>query len=123
MRPIEAGSDEQLWARARAGDSASFATVFDRHVDAVYSHCLRRTGSWSDADDLTSMAFFEVWRKAGRARFIDGSLRPWLLAVATNLARTQRRARRRYEAMLARLAQELAADGADEILGSLRQNN
>jgi RNA polymerase sigma factor (sigma-70 family) len=120
MRPVDGGSDEQLWTRARAGDSAAFAAVFDRHVNAVYSHCLRRAGSWSDADDLTSMTFFTVWRKAGRARFIDGSLRPWLLAVATNLARTQFRARRRYEAMLARLPQEeLGADSADEILASL----
>ena len=120
MRSAESASDEQLWASAQAGDADAFGEVFDRHVDAVYSHCLRRTGSWSDAEDLTSLVFFEAWRKAARARFVDESLRPWLLAVATNLARTQVRSRRRYEAMLARLAsRQVEADSADEVLANL----
>jgi len=111
------GSDEQLWAQARAGDAAAFAAVFDRHLDAVYTHCVRRSGSWVDAEDLASMVFLEAWRKASKVRFVDGSIKPWLLVVATNVTRTQARARRRYEAMLSRLPHEdLAGDAAEEVI-------
>jgi RNA polymerase sigma-70 factor (ECF subfamily) len=127
QRPLESvrvhsdlGSDEQLWALARAGDTAAFAAVFDRHLEAVYTQCVRRSGSWVDAEDLASMVFLEAWRKAGNVRFVDGSLRPWLLVVATNITRTQARARRRYEAMLSRLPHEdLTADAAEEVISDL----
>jgi RNA polymerase sigma factor (sigma-70 family) len=113
-------SDEELWSRALSGDAEAFATVFDRHVDAVYTHCIRRSGAWVDADDLTSMVFLEAWRKARRVRFVDGSIKPWLLVVATNIARTQARTRRRYEAMLCRLPRDDSAlDAAEEVLADI----
>jgi RNA polymerase sigma factor (sigma-70 family) len=91
--------------------------VFDRHVDAVYSHCLRRCASWSEAEDLTSMAFLEAWRIRARVRFVEGSAKPWLLLVATNVARNEARARRRYEHAVSRLPRaESEPDIADEAI-------
>lgn len=122
--PSDAGraadSDELLWARARDGDAEAFAAVFERHADAVHTHCARRTGSWADAQDLTSLVFLEAWRKRGAVRFVDGSARPWLLVVATNLARNDARARRRFARALARVpAERPAPDAADEALRDL----
>jgi len=112
-------TDEELWLRAREGDGQAFATVFDRHSDAVFTHCLRRGASWADAQDQTSMVFLETWRKAGTLRFVEGSARPWLLLVATNVARNDARSRRRYAQAIARLPPaESEPDIADEAVRS-----
>lgn len=110
-------SDEGLWQRAVAGDGDAFAGIFERHVDSVFTYCLRQVGSAADAEDVTSMVFFEAWRKARSVTFVAGSVRPWLLAVAMNIARNQARSRRRYQRMLDRLpTASVAPDAADEAI-------
>lgn len=109
--------DEQLWQRAVGGDGDAFAELFERHVDAVYTHCRRRDFSVADAEDITSMVFLEAWRKAAKLRIVNGSARPWLLVVATNMMRTQWRSRRRYDRLLARLPHgEDEPDVADAVV-------
>lgn len=118
--PEDAECDQILWPRACRGDTTAFATVFERHADAVHTHCARRTGSWSDAQDVTSLVFLEAWRKRHRVRFVGGSVRPWLLVVATNLARNDARARRRYARALARIPPDRhAVDVAEEAIHDL----
>lgn len=97
------GDDADLWRSALAGDADAFAVLFERHLDTVYRFCVRRLGSVTDADDLTSLTFLEVWRKRARARLVDDSLRPWLLGVANNLVRNHSRAQRRHARLLAQL--------------------
>ncbi len=107
-------SDDELWARSADGQPEAFGELFDRHADAVYRYCFRRTGSWSDAEELTSITFLEGWRARGKAQLQNGSLLPWLLGVATNVERNRRRAARRYSAVLTRLPQpEVVPDIAD----------
>ena len=113
-------SDEMLWRQAANGHGAAFGVVFDRHVRAVYRHSRQLSSTISDAEDLSSLVFLEAWRRRDRVRFVDGSARPWLLVTATNLARNANRARRRYDAVLARLPPDQhAADVADEVVESL----
>lgn len=69
--------------------------------------------SGDDVDDLVALTFLEAWRLRGRVRVVEGSVLPWLLVTATNVARNQRRAARRYRALLERLpAGETAPDPA-----------
>jgi RNA polymerase sigma factor (sigma-70 family) len=116
-------SDGQLWSRAvgqRDGDA--FGQLFERHSNAVYNHCFRRTGSWSVAEDLTSVVFLEAWRKRRAVQLTGESVLPWLLAVANNATRNAERSRRRHQRLLARVAPpppvpdfaEDAAQRADE---------
>lgn len=117
---IEAETDEEHWRAASGGTPDAFALLFDRHADAVYGQCLRRTGSTADAEDLTSMTFLEAWRSRRRIRFVEGSARPWLFVVATNLALNQARAARRYRKQLARLPHEVPTeDASSEALSNL----
>jgi RNA polymerase sigma factor (sigma-70 family) len=117
----------QLRARARAGDADAFGAVFDACAKSVYNHAFRLTGDWSAAEEVMAMTFLEAWRSRERIAEDGGSLRPWLLGIATNLARGQRRAARRQRNALARLAvARLAvaeADGlpdvADDVSGRL----
>ncbi|MFI6282714.1 RNA polymerase sigma factor [Streptomyces sp. NPDC050988] len=103
--------------RIRAGDSSAFAELFDAYARAVYNHAFRLTADWSTAEDVMAATFMEAWKLRGRVDPEGGSLRPWLLGIATNTARNQYRSNRRYRrAANAAAAAELAVpDHAEEV--------
>jgi RNA polymerase sigma factor (sigma-70 family) len=104
VRPV---SDRELWQRASAGDDVCFGVLFDRHADAIYNYCFRRTGDWSLAEDLTASVFLTAWRRRRQVRFTEeGAVLPWLYGVATNVIRNDARGRRRLALGLRRLALE-----------------
>ncbi|WP_405600869.1 RNA polymerase sigma factor [Streptomyces sp. NBC_01410] len=107
-------------ARIRAGDQEAFGELFDAYARSVYNHAYRLTGDWSVAEDVVSLTFLEAWRLRGKADRDGGSLRPWLLGIATNVTRNARRAARRHAAAVARLPPgEAVRDFADEVAGRL----
>ena len=65
-----AASDQELWSLA---DDRLRAFVLERHADRIYAHCFHRTGSWSMAEDLTSVVFLEAWRRRREVRFSGDS--------------------------------------------------
>ncbi|MEU3691333.1 RNA polymerase sigma factor [Streptomyces narbonensis] len=97
-------------ARIRAGDPSAFAELFDSHARSVYNHAFRLTGDWSVAEDVMAATYLEAWRLRQKVDPEGGSLRPWLLGVATNVARNHCRGNRRYR----RAASAYAAAGAAE---------
>lgn len=105
-------SDEEVWALACAGDHDSFAVLFRRHRDSVYTQCARRSGSYDLADDLMSMVFLQAWRSRQRVRFVHGSMKPWLLVVASNVTTQQLRSDARYTAMVRRIREAEGENGA-----------
>lgn len=107
----------QLRTRIRAGDSSAFAELFDSCARAVYNHAFRLTADWSTAEDVMAATFMEAWRLRDRVDPEGGSLRPWLLGIATNTARNQYRSNRRYRAAAnAAAAAELSVpDHAEEV--------
>ncbi|MGP3916800.1 RNA polymerase sigma factor [Nonomuraea sp. 10N515B] len=109
-----------LRARIRDGDKAAFGELFDQCSKAVYNHAFRLTGNWSTAEDVTALTFLEAWRLRGKIDAEGGSLRPWLLGIATNVARNVRRAARRHDDALARLPRgEVVQDFAEEVVGRI----
>lgn len=114
------GNRSALRARIRDGDAGAFGEVFDAYARSVYNHAFRLTGDWSTAEDIVSLTFLEAWRLRGRLDAEGGSPRPWLLGIATNVARNTRRATRRHAAAVARLPRpESVRDFADEVAGQL----
>jgi RNA polymerase sigma factor (sigma-70 family) len=110
--------ETSLRARVRAGEPDAFRELFDAHVRSVYNHGFRLVGSWSVAEDVVSLTFLEAWRLRGRVEPgpDGGSLRPWLLGIATNVARNVRRAARRYDIAVARLpGADVVPDFAEEV--------
>ncbi len=95
--------ESEAWSRALRGDGEAFGVVFDRYHDRVYRHVWRLVDTRADAEDVTAAAFLELWRLRRRVRVVNGSVLPWLLVTASNVARNQRRATRRYRALLDRL--------------------
>ena len=88
------------WHAALAGDTDAFVAIFDLHHHRVYRHALRMTANVHDAEDITAAAFLELWRRRKSVRMVDGSVLPWLLVTATNLAWNLARGLRRYRALI-----------------------
>jgi RNA polymerase sigma factor (sigma-70 family) len=115
-------SDVELWRRATTGDERAFATLFERHIDAVYNYCFRRIGDWSVAEDLAADVFLEAWRQREKVSPHGESLRPWLLGVATNLIRNHQRSLHRQQHALRRLSnQKEESDFADDVVDRLSE--
>ncbi|MEU9457114.1 RNA polymerase sigma factor [Streptomyces sp. NPDC048277] len=108
--------------RVRNGDPDAFAELFDECARAVYNHAFRLTADWSAAEDVMSTTFMEAWRRRASVETDGGSLRPWLLGIATNVARSHHRSNRRYRnaasaAAAANAAGEQVEDHAEETAG------
>jgi RNA polymerase sigma factor (sigma-70 family) len=103
-------------ADGEAWSAAAFGALFDRHARAVYNHCFRLTANWAAAEDHTQTTFLLAWRKRARVTLVHGSALPWLLAVATNVVRSDRRTLARRLRLAARVpADRPAADHADDV--------
>lgn len=110
----------RLRKRIRAGDHDAFGELFDAYARSVYNHAFRLTGDWAQAEDIVSLTFLDAWRLRGKVDEEGGSLRPWLLGIATNVTRNARRAARRHTAALSRLPRdEVERDFADEVAARL----
>lgn len=109
-----------LRRRLRAGDRETFAVLYDDYARTVYNHALRLTGDWSAAEDVMSETFLTAWRTRERLEAEGGSVRPWLLGIATHKAENTNRSRRRRLAFLARHPEPPAvADFAPESAGRI----
>jgi RNA polymerase sigma factor (sigma-70 family) len=112
------GVDTTLRKRISTGDQGAFGELFDAYARSVYNHAFRLTGDWAQAEDVVSLTFLDAWRLREKVNEEGGSLRPWLLGIATNVTRNTRRAARRHAAAVARLPRgEIERDFADEIAG------
>lgn len=114
MKPFDGVSDDELWVLGKNHAAPAFGALFVRHVDAVYNHCFRRTGSWSMAEDLTSAVFLDAWRRRSEVRLDGESILPWLLAVANKSMLNASRSVRRQRRLLAKLPQAVAVPDFSE---------
>ena len=113
---VRSNEDEPAaWAAALDNDGDAFAAIFDLHRDRVYHHALRMTANVHDAEDVTAATFLELWRRRKSVRVVDGSVLPWLLVTATNLARNLARGLRRYQAVILALPRAEDARSAEDV--------
>src|SRR6266496_2187946 len=97
-------TDAELWLRAVGGESQAFEQLFDRHANAIFVFCLRRTGDRGAAEDLMSTTFLHAWRRrADMQPGTDGPV-PWLYGIAANLVRRHLRGVDRRQAAMARVS-------------------
>ena len=115
------GDDDASVIRASRPDPELFAEIFDRHAPAVHGYLVRRVGVVL-AEDLTSETFLVAFRQRDRYRQAQrqdqdqtrASARPWLLGIATNLLRRERRSEVRQYRAFARTGVDPATTGCGE---------
>jgi len=78
---MQATSDEALIGRVAAGDKVAMQVLFARHHVRVYRFVLRLVRDQTQADDLISEVFLDVWRQAGKFE-ARSAVSTWLLAIA-----------------------------------------
>src|SRR5262245_56890225 len=87
------GSDERLIERIAAGDRVAMQVLYTRHHLRIYRFVLRIVNDAAAAEDLTSDAFLDVGKNAGR---FEGrsQVSTWILSIARYkaLAALRRRA-------------------------------
>lgn len=83
--PLRVLGDERLVRLAARGSEAAFATIFDRHHQALYCYALTILGNRDDAFDAVQNATVKLLRSLpGERREIK--LKPWLFKVVHNEA-------------------------------------
>lgn len=125
-------AEAALLKRARMRDEAAWTQLVEEHQEPVFRLAYLMLGAQAtvtDAEDVAQETFVRAYVKL--EQFDDGRpLRPWLLAIAANLARNRRRSRGRYWAALQRwwtragesdAIEPAAAHGAD--IDARRQAN
>jgi len=76
-------NDEELISRSRR-DHRAFATLFDRHSDAVFRYAFSLTRNADTAQDLVQESFITAWKKLADIRLVGDSMLPWLLVACRN---------------------------------------
>ncbi len=78
---MQATSDEALIGRIAGGDKLAMQVLFARHHVRVFRFVLRLVRDQTQAEDLISEVFLDVWRQAGRFE-ARSAVSTWLLAIA-----------------------------------------
>ncbi|MEX2264306.1 MAG: RNA polymerase sigma factor [Bryobacteraceae bacterium] len=73
--------------------------AYHDHKDAIYRFAWRMTGSAASAEDIVQECFLSLLRNPAGFDASRAPLRPFLLAIARNLARKQWRTEQRWDAL------------------------
>jgi RNA polymerase sigma factor (sigma-70 family) len=93
--PVDA-NDEQLVARAQAGNSEAFAALFRRYRPAIARYAGRMLGDDARAEDIVQEVFLAALRSIDRLDRPAG-FKPWLYRIAHNICVDHMRRNRRGE--------------------------
>lgn len=86
------GIDEALFERVRAGDTAAFDTLVERHMRRAFSVAYRLLGQREDAEDLVQEAFMVALEKI--ETFQSGRrFAPWFYRILVNRGLNSRKSR------------------------------
>ena len=108
----EGVDDRALVDAVLAGDRHAFGRLVERETRSVYRACLRILGRPHDAEDVTQESFVAAFRSIRTYRG-EGSLRAWLLRIATRQA-FRRLSQRRATVELAEIPEPCLADASNE---------
>jgi RNA polymerase sigma-70 factor (ECF subfamily) len=113
-------NETDLIRRAQAGDGAAWEALVQTHQQAVFRLAYLFLGDADQAEDVAQDAFIRAYHALSRFD-ISRPFRPWLMSIAANLARNQRRSAGRYLAAMRRAFQDSPSPTID-IEASAAQN-
>ena len=77
--------DEELIRLTAKFDTGAFEVLYERHHVAAFSLAIRIVVTPDRAEDVTQVAFANLWRDAGRYDPRRGLVRTWLMTMVHNL--------------------------------------
>jgi len=107
--------------RARQGEAAAFALIYDRYSRAIHNYAFRVLGNQAQADDVTQETFLRAWQRLGQLRD-DGRLESWLYAIASHLCTDALRRRKLLSWLPLHPRHEDLPDPAPEVAGALAEH-
>lgn len=93
-KPLATQSDEELIAEFQAGNEAAFNLLVGRFKDPLTNFVFRFIGDWDECNDVVQETFIRLYRNKHSYRPV-ARFSTWLYTIATNLAKTQLRRRKR----------------------------
>jgi RNA polymerase sigma-70 factor (ECF subfamily) len=108
---VDPPNEAEIVIRARSGDEAAWEILVHLHQEPVFRLAYLLLGDPDDAKDIAQEAFIRTYQHLDR---FDETrpLRPWLMRVASNLARNRKRSLSRYLRNLERAARKQPAEQA-----------
>jgi RNA polymerase sigma-70 factor (ECF subfamily) len=89
-----AEQDRTDMERLADGHDAALNALMERHAGRIYQFLFRMLNDEEDSNDLAQETFARVYRY--RERYDGGKFTTWLYTIASNLARSEYRRRRRH---------------------------
>lgn len=89
-QPTDVADDRALMARLQVGDETALAPLMDRWELPTKAVIARLVLNTAEAEELAQETFVRVWQQRGKFR-PGAEFRPWLFAIAINLARNRLR--------------------------------
>jgi RNA polymerase sigma-70 factor (ECF subfamily) len=86
--------EQRLIGLIQSGDESAFAEVVRLYKDKIVNYLYQLTGDYQRAADLSQETFLRVYFKADKYKPI-APLSSWIYAIASNLAKTDLKRRRR----------------------------
>ena len=107
-RPLDE-SEAQLVERARQGEVSAYEELVCRYQDVAFRLAYTITGSADEAQDAVQEGFLRAYHALPRFR-PDAPLRPWLLTIIANAARSRRSATSRHPTLALSAAADRPSD-------------
>lgn len=90
----DAPDDFELMSSISAGDARALKALYDRHAGLVFTICLRIVRDRTEAEDLLTEIFFELWEKRDRYNAMRGSPVAYLITLSRSRAIDRKRRKR-----------------------------
>ncbi len=85
LREFSVQDEQALVRRAQQGDKEAFADLYESHFDKVYRYLTLKTGSRTEAEDMTQQVFVKAYRSIRSFKWKGPPFSSWLFRIAHNV--------------------------------------
>lgn len=112
----ESGSDLEIMAMVRGGDTSAFGVLYRRHAAAAQYVARTQTDNASEAEDVVSEAFASIFQALTKGNGPEQFFRSYLLTAVRRIAYDRNRKARRTQAVGDESSLDTVAVDADRVL-------